>query len=108
MSNLIEIKSVEQFNEITSQDGLVLVDFWAQWCGPCKMVLPVLETIAGEREDITIAKVDADQDSTNSLLAKNGVRGIPTMLLYKDGVRVGQKVGAASKAALEDFINAHA
>ena len=83
-----------------------LVDFWAEWCGPCKMIAPVLEdaaqTYAGR---LTVAKVDVD--SNPGLATKFGIRGIPTLLLFKDGQVAAQKVGALSKAQLSAFIDSN-
>lgn len=84
----------------------VLVDFWAAWCGPCKMIAPILEEIAPEYEGkLTIVKMDVDQNS--QMPAKYGVRGIPTLLLFKDGELVATKVGALSKSQLKAFIDSH-
>ena len=82
----------------------VLVDFWAAWCGPCKMIAPILEEIAPEYAGkLTIAKMDVDQ---NTLIpTQYGVRGIPTLLLFKDGELVATKVGALSKSQLKVFID---
>ena len=81
----------------------VVVDFWAEWCGPCKQIGPALEEIAAEMdEQVTIAKVNID-DSPNAP-SKYGVRGIPTLLLFKDGEVVDKKVGAAPKRELESWI----
>ncbi|WP_417344801.1 thioredoxin TrxA [Ferrimonas sp.] len=84
----------------------VLVDFWAEWCGPCKMIAPVLDELAEEYGDqIVIGKVNVDQN--NATPAKFGIRGIPTLLLFKNGELAGTKVGAASKTQLKEFIDSH-
>jgi thioredoxin 1 len=81
----------------------VLVDFWAEWCGPCKMIGPSLEEISDELgEQVTIAKLNIDDHPDTP--AKYGVRGIPTMILFKDGQPVETKVGAAPKAAIKSWI----
>ena len=86
-------------DDVLSSDKPVLVDFWATWCGPCKMVAPVLEEIAGEHADkITVAKVDID---ANPAIARDyKIMSIPTMILFKGGQPVKQIVGAKPKAAL--------
>jgi len=82
----------------------VLVDFWAEWCGPCKMIGPILEELAVEMsEKIRIAKVDVD--SNNQTAMKYAIRSIPTLIIVKDGAVISQHIGAASKAQLEEFIN---
>lgn len=83
-----------------------LVDFWAEWCGPCKMIAPILEDVAAAYAGrVTIAKVDVD--SNPGLATKFGIRGIPTLLLFKDGQVAAQKVGALSKAQLTAFIDSN-
>jgi thioredoxin 1 len=84
----------------------VLVDFWAAWCGPCKMIAPVLEELAGEYEGkVKICKMDVDANAETP--AKFNIRGIPTLMLFKGGNMEAMKVGALSKTQLSDFINSH-
>ncbi len=81
----------------------VLVDFWAQWCGPCKMIGPVLEEISDERDDIIIAKMDIDANPETP--TRFGVRSIPTILIFKDGEPVATTMGAKPKAQLASWID---
>ena len=82
----------------------VLVDFWAEWCGPCKMIGPLVDEVAADMEgEVKVVKVNVDQCPETP--AKYGVRGIPTLLIFKNGDVIATKVGAMSKAQLETFIN---
>lgn len=86
----------ESFEKIIAQDGkTVLVDFWATWCGPCRMIAPVLEEVAKERPDVTVCKVDVDEE--RELALEYGVSSIPTLLVFRDGKVVNQSVGAMPK-----------
>ncbi len=104
MSDLVKHISDADF-QATVATGVTLVDFWAPWCGPCKMIAPVLEEIAGELGDkAQIVKINVDE---NPLVAgQYGIMSIPTLLLFKDGKKVDQKVGALPKPALKSFIEA--
>lgn len=94
-------ESFEQ--DVLKADGPVLVDFWAEWCGPCKMIGPALEEISDELgEQVTIAKLNID-DSPDAP-GKYGVRGIPTMILFNKGEPVETKVGAAPKSQLKSWL----
>lgn len=91
--------------EVLQSTRPVLVDFWAEWCGPCKMIAPVLEQVAAQYGDkIKICKMDVDANT--EIPAKFGIRGIPTLLIFKNGSSQAQKVGALSKTQLIDFIDA--
>ena len=82
----------------------VLVDYWAEWCGPCKMIAPILDDVAtGYKGKLTIAKMNVDEN--REIPAKFGIRGIPTLMLFKDGELAATKVGALSKSQLTAFID---
>lgn len=90
-------------HEVINAKGAVLVDFWAEWCGPCKMIAPTLEDIAREMVgQLTIAKVNVEENPKSP--TNFGVRGIPTMILFKDGKPVATKVGALPKDKLKEWI----
>ena len=92
--------------DVIEGEGLILVDYWAEWCGPCKSIGPALEQISTEMAGkLTVAKMNIDENPSTP--SKYGVRGIPTLMLFKDGQVVSQKVGAAPKSALDDWLNQH-
>lgn len=105
MGKAIEITDAN-FDEITNTDKPVLVDFWAEWCGPCKMIGPVVEELAGDYEGkAIIGKVDVDSNPGTS--AKFGIRSIPTLLVIKNGKIVEKQVGAVPKSVLSQKLEAH-
>ncbi|HEX7099039.1 MAG TPA: thioredoxin [Acidimicrobiia bacterium] len=98
MSQPVTITDAE-FDEMINSDKPVLVDFWAEWCGPCRMIAPILEEIAAEHDSITIAKLNIDENPQAA--GRYDVMSIPTMIVFQDGVEKKRIVGARPKAALE-------
>ena len=93
-------------NDVLKADKPVLVDYWAEWCGPCKMIAPILDEIADEYADrLKICKLDID--SNQETPPKYGIRGIPTLMLFKDGDVAATKIGALSKSQLAAFIDSN-
>ena len=104
MSKPIEITEQSFKEEVLDSDIPVLVDFWAEWCGPCKMIAPVVEELATEFDGkMSFAKVDVDNNRQTAM--KYAIRSIPTLIIIKNGDVAAQHIGAASKAQLENFIN---
>ena len=92
-------------DDISSQSNLVLVDFWAEWCGPCKQISPILEEIANEKENLNILKLNIDENPATP--QKYNVRGIPTLMIFKDAKLIDTKIGSLPKSSLEDWINSY-
>ncbi len=93
-------------SEVLEKNGVAVVDFWAEWCGPCRMITPIIEELSNDYDGkALIGKLNVDHNPEVAM--KYGVRSIPTILIMKDGEIVDKQVGATSKAALEEKINAH-
>ena len=99
MADGIVTLTTSTFDEtVASSDKPILVDFWAEWCGPCRMVSPILEELAGEHDEIVVAKLNVDENPSTA--AQYGITSIPTMNVYSGGKVVKQIIGAKPKAAL--------
>ena len=106
MSNgVLEVSNDNFESEVVNSKKPVLVDFWAEWCGPCKQIAPVVEEIAGEHSDkLKVCKMDVDANRETAV--QFGIRSIPTLLIFKNGEVAGSQIGAVSKQQLLEFIQA--
>lgn len=100
----VKILNKDNFNK-EIENGIILIDFFAKWCGPCKMISPILEELSNEIMDVSFCKVDVDESS--DLAANFGVLSIPTLLLFKEGILISKKVGFQSKDELKIWIEAN-
>ena len=108
MSNehIVHTSDAKFADDVLKADKPVLLDFWAEWCTPCKMIAPILDEIADEyRDRLRIAKLNIDENPQTP--PKFGIRGIPTLILFKNGTVEAQKVGAVSKSQLATFLDQH-
>ena len=94
--------NIDNFNEVREREGISLIDFYADWCGPCRMVMPIVEEIASERDDLLVAKVNVDENP--DLAREFGVFSIPTLVVIKDGKIVSKSSGAKSKEKILEMI----
>lgn len=102
--NIVHVTDASFESDVLKSDLPVLVDFWAEWCGPCKMIAPVLEEIADEYAGkIKVCKMDVDANTETA--PKFGIRGIPTLIIFKNGNQEATKVGALSKTQLAEFVS---
>ncbi|RLT99291.1 MAG: thioredoxin TrxA [Ketobacter sp.] len=106
MSNIVNVTDGTFDAEVLQSDSPVLVDYWAEWCGPCKMIAPILDEISGEYDGkLKIAKLNIDENPDTP--PKYGIRGIPTLMLFKNGNVEATKVGALSKSQLTAFLDSN-
>ena len=104
--NIIHTSDANFQDDVINSETPVLVDYWAEWCGPCKMIAPILDEVAGEYTDrLKICKIDVDANQETP--PKYGIRGIPTLMLFKNGDVEATKVGALSKSQLQAFLDSN-
>lgn len=101
MAEVLQVNS-QEFNEVIANNELVFVDFYANWCGPCKMLAPSVEKLAAEHPEVKVVKVDVDQEG--SLAMQFGVQSIPTLIVFKNGQLANQQLGFVPYEALENMI----
>ena len=103
---ILHVSDASFEEDVLKASGPVLVDYWAEWCGPCKMIAPILDEVAEEYDGrLSVAKLNIDENEATP--PKFGIRGIPTLMLFKDGSVVATKVGALAKSQLQSFIDSN-
>ena len=104
--NIVHTNDSDFENDVLRSDKAALVDFWAEWCGPCKMIAPLLDEAANEYADrMAVVKLNVDENPNTA--QKFGIRSIPTLILFKDGAVQAQKLGAMSKSQLTEFLDSN-
>ena len=105
-NKIVQVSDADFDQKVVKSQGLTIVDFWAEWCAPCRMIAPVLEELADEYSGkVTIAKLNVDENPRTA--ARFGIRSIPTLLLFKGGERVDQVIGAVPRGVIQSKIGAH-
>lgn len=104
---ILEVTDQNWADEVDGNEGLIMVDFWAVWCGPCRMVAPIVEELAGEYQEKGLKVGKLDVDSNPEITVRFGVRSIPSILFFKGGELVDKVVGAVPRQQLEDKIQEH-
>ena len=102
---VLNISDSDFDEKVLNDKNIVLCDFWAEWCGPCKQISPILEEIANEKDNLNILKLNIDENPTTP--QKYNVLDIPTLMLFKDGKLIDTKIGSLPKSSLEDWINSY-
>lgn len=106
MSSIKQVSDTSFDQDVLKSDVPVLVDYWAEWCGPCRMIAPVLEEVSRDYSGrVQVAKLNVDDNQ--SIAQRFGVRGIPTLMLFRNGAVIGTSVGALSKSQLTLFLDSH-
>lgn len=103
---IIYVKNTQEFDDLLSKEKLLLVDFWATWCGPCRMIAPVIDQVAEQFDGkVTVAKVDTDENQ--ELAIRYGIQTIPTVMIFKDGKNVAKEIGVKPLKSFVNLIEKH-